>query len=435
MNRRDLILPLIDQALVSGSGFIFTVMVARHLPRDQFGAYSLAWMIVLFVGAIQSALILFPMMSIGPQKADSEKVDFYSELMAQQFVFAVICAAAVFAGAFLFGMYILSERMPTSLALALGVAGGICQMQEFLRRLLFTEGRPAAALTSDGLRYGGQVAMLALAFAFGLDSVDAVLWVSSASSTAALLAFPRYMTSIRFEPMKLLSQFQRNWHFSGWLVGSSLLSWFSTQSSVALTGLLLGPAAVGALRGCQNLAGAGGALLQALQNVIPLQAAQTYAVDGAKGLNRFLIRTGLLVSAVIGIFVVCLSAAPELWLHLAYGQKYAGFGYLLIWCSAIFFLSSFEMPPLNWIADSRKNTPRLCCLSGWRSGHAVHHVPPRDRVRPHRHCGCHDRDVGCTKHHYVGRPAHYYARNQIGQAQQVNYRNTFSWHSCKCLWR
>jgi O-antigen/teichoic acid export membrane protein len=357
VNRRDLILPLIDQALVSGSGFIFTVMVARHLPRDQFGAYALAWMIVLFVGAIQSALILFPMMSIGPQKADSERVGFYSELMAQQFVFAVICAAAVFAGAFLFGMYILSERMPTSLALALGVAGGICQMQEFLRRLLFTEGRPAAALTSDGLRYGGQVAMLALAFAFGLDSVDAVLWVSSASSTAALLAFPRYMTSIRFEPMKLLSQFQRNWHFSGWLVGSSLLSWFSTQSSVAVTGLLLGPAAVGALRGCQNLAGAGGALLQALQNVIPLQAAQTYAIDGAQALNRFLIRTGLLVSAVVGIFVVCLSAAPELWLHLAYGQKYAGFGYLLIWCSAIFFLSSLEMPLSIGLRTAERTRP------------------------------------------------------------------------------
>jgi O-antigen/teichoic acid export membrane protein len=361
MNRRALILPLIDQALVSASGFISTVMLARHLPIDQFGAYSLAWTIVLFVGGIQSALILFPMMSIGPRKADSERVEFYSELMAQQFAFAVICAAAMFTGAFLLGMYAVSERMPISFsfsrALALGVAGGICQMQEFLRRLLFTDGRPAAALVSDGLRYGGQVAMLALAFVFGLDSVDAVLWVSSLTSTAALLAFPRYVILIRFEPMKLLSQFQRNWSFSGWLVGSSLLSWLSTQSSVVLTGILLGPAEVGALRGCQNLVGAGGVLLQALQNVIPLQAAQNYANDGPKGLNRFLVRTGLLVSAVIGIFVVCLSAAPGLWLHLAYGQKYAGFGYLLIWCAVSFFVSSLEMPLSIGLRTAERTRP------------------------------------------------------------------------------
>ncbi len=344
MIKRHLFLPLVDQALVSGSAFVSTLLIARRVSIDEFGIFATAWMIVLFVAGIQSALILFPMMSLGPQKSGVEKDKFFSDLTSQQIVFAVFCAIIMAVCAFPLGLYILSEPVPISFALALGAVGGITQIQEFQRRLLFTEGKPVAALIGDGIRYGGQVALLALAFQFGLHSSADILWVLSASAAAAVVAFPGYMMRARLEPRNVLRQFQRNWHFSSWLLGSSLLTGVTNLVYVMLTGFLLGPAAVGASRAAAVIAGISGVFLQALQNVIPMHAARRYASDGAEGLASYLFRMGFAVTTLIGIFGLVLAAAPEFWLGLAYGPKYDGYSYVLVWTAAIYYVTAFEFP-------------------------------------------------------------------------------------------
>jgi O-antigen/teichoic acid export membrane protein len=339
-----LFLPLFDQVLVSGSAFLTTVLLARNLSLDQFGVYSLAWMVVLFVGGIQAALILFPMMSLGPQKSGRERDAFFSGLTAQQVAFAFVCAAVMVVGTSTLAQ-VFAGPLSLSFALSLGVAGGVCQMQEFQRRLLFTEGRPFAALISDCVRYGGQVAGLAAAFALGFYGVDAILWITAATALAAVLVFPGFLLGgLRLGPKYLLREFQSNWHFSSWLVGSSLLAWLSSQSSGMLTGVILGPAAVGALRAGSLLIGIAGVFMQALQNVIPLQAARSFARDGMDGLGSYLVRMGLFVTSGVGLLCLVFAVAPEFWLEVLYGPKFVGYGYILVWNAALYYMTSFEFP-------------------------------------------------------------------------------------------
>src|SRR5271154_5499504 len=81
---------LTDQAIVSGSNFLTTMILARGLSLAEFGKYSLLWMVILFGANIQMASIIAPMMSIGPiQKRISE-----SSYLGSIFSFQIAFVAA-----------------------------------------------------------------------------------------------------------------------------------------------------------------------------------------------------------------------------------------------------------------------------------------------------------------------------------------------------
>ena len=67
---------LMDQGMVSGANFLTTILIARHLGIEEFGRFTLAWLVVLFTTSLQMAVVVSPMMSIGP-KQDGEHAPAY----------------------------------------------------------------------------------------------------------------------------------------------------------------------------------------------------------------------------------------------------------------------------------------------------------------------------------------------------------------------
>ena len=57
-----------DQAIVSGAGFVTTVLLARQLGGEELGRFTLLWLVVLIANAVQFAMIIAPMMSIAPKQ-------------------------------------------------------------------------------------------------------------------------------------------------------------------------------------------------------------------------------------------------------------------------------------------------------------------------------------------------------------------------------
>src|SRR5271163_675420 len=79
---------LTDQAIVSGSNFITTMILARGLSLAEFGKYSLLWMFILFGVNIQMASIIAPMMSIGPIQRRMSEGSYLGSILSFQIVFA-----------------------------------------------------------------------------------------------------------------------------------------------------------------------------------------------------------------------------------------------------------------------------------------------------------------------------------------------------------
>ena len=64
---------LMDQAVVSGAGFITGVLLARFLGLSSYGVFAMSWLVVLFFGSIQQAFIIAPLQTLLPKKEKEEK--------------------------------------------------------------------------------------------------------------------------------------------------------------------------------------------------------------------------------------------------------------------------------------------------------------------------------------------------------------------------
>ena len=115
--------------MVSGVNFLTAILLARYLGIEEFGRFTLAWMVVLFIINIQYAMIIAPMMSTGPKQSAAERPAYHGAVVAQQIVVSVFFFFAVLSGVRLSGVFFpewRGEGFALSLAAAaVAESGGI----------------------------------------------------------------------------------------------------------------------------------------------------------------------------------------------------------------------------------------------------------------------------------------------------------------------
>ena len=331
---------LADQAMVSGVTFLTGILLARGLGIAEFGRFSLAWLVVLFVQSIQENAIIAPLMIIGPKQEVQQRPAYYGGVFLQQLVLALVSAMLTwaclgFAGA------VFGKGAIASLAVPVAAAVLLCQTQEFLRRYFFTGQRPAISFLSDAIRYLGQLTLFFWIFILSKTGIDTnqVLWITAgASAVSALVAFI-FVGRLQWARSSLWQTAVMNWRFSRWLVGSAIVQWLGGNLFTVAAGALLGVTAVGALKAAQSLIGVLNILFQGLENVVPVRAAQRYHTGGAADLFRYLAvvtRVGLAATAAVGLIF---AVDPTFWLRLIFGQQFVEYGYLLRWFAALYCLT------------------------------------------------------------------------------------------------
>lgn len=332
---------LADQAMVSGVNFATNILLARFLGLEEFGRFTLAWMVVLFVNSIQQAVIIQPMMSVGPMQTKEDEADYYGAVALQQVIFGGAVFALVWVGTAVAAMAF-PEWHLGGLALPLACAALAFQLQECMRRYFFTLGRGGMAFAVDALRYLGQLAVLFWLFRTVSMDTEGTLWVITGLAGAAVLAAIPVLGPITWRREVFRATAERHWRSSKWLIGSALMQWTTGNLFILVSGAMLGAWAVGALKAAQNLIGVSHILIRGLENVMPVRASMHFHKGGKKALIGYLWRVGLLSELVIGAIAVTAAVAPELWLSLVFGDEYREYGYLLQWYAvryALFFVT------------------------------------------------------------------------------------------------
>ena len=245
---------LADQAVISAVNFLTGILLARFLGVEGLGQFTLAWLAVLFVNALQHAIIIAPMMSIGPKQPAANLPAYYGAVIMQQIAFSmcgfVVLFAVIEGSPLLFPYWSLG-----GLGLPLASAAVAFQFQDFLRRYLFTRGKAAQAFVNDGVRYLGQLVVLTWLFwSFPEQRQGAsALWVIAGAAAAAAFLGLFSVERIAWSPRVLRATALRHWQFSRWLAGSAVMQWVTGNLFLLAAGALLGTAAVGALRAAQTL--------------------------------------------------------------------------------------------------------------------------------------------------------------------------------------
>jgi len=336
---------LADQLIVSGVNFFTGILLARYLGIEEFGRFALAWMVVLFVNSIQYAMIVSPMMSIGPKQPEAETPAYFGAVVAQQICFSGVVFLLLFASVRLISD-VFPEWRVEGLALPLAIAALAFQFQDFLRRYFFTRDRPSVAVASDAIRYMGQIAVLIWLFLTFGDTMDSakVLWVIALMAAAAAVCGAFFMERIEINADKIRLTITHQWRFSKWLTASALMQWTSGNLYIIAAGALFGASAVGALNSAKNLMGVTHILVLGLENIVPVRSARHFHEGGKKAMYDYLKRITILSGGTTAAVAAIAAIAPDFWLGLVFGDDYRGYGYLLRWWAVIYVLFVFGLP-------------------------------------------------------------------------------------------
>ena len=336
---------LADQMLVSGSNFVTSILLARVLGIAEFGRFTLAWMVILFVQSIQQAVINAPMMTIGPKQEPDERPAYFGSVFVQQIVFAVLSAALTYSGVLISSAFF-PDWGTAQLALPLTAAVFLSQIQDFLRRCFFTLERPAISFVCDFIRYLGQIGLLFWLF-FSMPELltsTMALWVMVGTSILAILAASLKLPSLSWSAHSWRAVLSRHWHFSKWLSASAVMQWTTGNLFVLVAGVMLGSVAVGALKAAQNILGIAHILFQGLENSSPLHASQSFTARGNRGLSKYLKKLSLTGGAITAVICLIAFLIPDFLLHSLYGDEYAQYGNVLRIYAALYFIIFFTLP-------------------------------------------------------------------------------------------
>jgi O-antigen/teichoic acid export membrane protein len=319
---------LADQSVVSATNFLTNVILARFMGLREFGVFALAWMSVLFVNGIQYALVISPMMSVGPKQEKDARPAYYGAVLFQELVLVSASFVLVFAGLRLVGNHIRHTDVGY-LALPLAVSAFAYQMQDFVRRYFFVTVQSRRALLDDILSYLTQLPILfVLHFAGRLNSVSA-LWAMAGTSLLGFIVGWFWIEPVSFHWPRIKSVSSQHWKIARWLTPSAILQWTSGNLFVLAAPVYYGATAAGVLKASQNLMGATHVWFQGLDNVVPAEAARRLHEGGVRRMLAYVRSVLFKWGGLTLAFALVMGAAPGFWLRLVYGPQMAQYGYVL----------------------------------------------------------------------------------------------------------
>lgn len=334
---------LADQVIVSGVNFFTGILIARVLGIEDFGRFTLIWMIVLFVSSIQMAIIISPMMSVAPKQSKIMLPFYFGAMVSQQLIFSVLSLISIALGIKL-SIYFYPEWNINTLLLPILVATLFFQVQDFIRRVFFVQGRRIAAFFNDVLSYLGQI-LLIIYFSFmGSLDIELVLWVVAVTSAVAVIVGIILFGEVCWSYTVFVSTFKRHWKSARWMTGSVLLQWLSGNLFIVAAASILGVAAVGALKVAQNIMAVTHVFFQALENIVPTQAGVYLHKSGKSEMLRYLLRVALWGGGVMLMLSLFVSVWPDILLVSIFGQDYQGYGYVLQFYAVIYLIAFFALP-------------------------------------------------------------------------------------------
>jgi O-antigen/teichoic acid export membrane protein len=319
---------LTDQAVVSATNFLTNVMLARFMGLREFGIFVLAWMSVLFVNGLQNALIVAPMMSIGPKQEEKDRPSYFGAVVFQEIVLVTFCFVLVFVAVKTSSSFFRHADLQ-DLALPLAVSAFAYQMQDFLRRYFFATRNSRRALADDALSYVAQLPILFLLHRTGHLNSATALWVMAGTSIFGLATGWFWMERLEFHWEWIKAVSRRHWRVSRWLTGSALLIWTSGNLFVLVAPVYYGAAAVGVLKASQNIMGVTHVWFQGLDNVVPVETARRLRDGGVHSMLAYIRSILVKWGGLTLLFAAIMAVAPGFWLRLIYGPEMVQYGYVL----------------------------------------------------------------------------------------------------------
>jgi len=296
-----LLAPIVDQAIISVTNFVATILLVSVTDLPVFG--ELSYLIVIsFMGQnLIASMIIWPMNILAVQ----HKQEFESFLFATlvlMLLFATAAALLFFAGS------LLTHSANTFETLMFCIAFISMCVQDCGRRQLYLRLFRWLTMAVTVARYAIPVVFLFAISRSGSRLTPTEYWQLIAGSSLLAILIQFFFCRPAGTSADMVGRTAREYIAHGsWLLGQNAIQLLSDNALLLISGWLLPMAEIGIWRSLQTVAGFLNPLLISLENIIPARAQKRYQEDGKKAGNIWL-RNAFLISG-IPIFLAALTIA------------------------------------------------------------------------------------------------------------------------------
>jgi O-antigen/teichoic acid export membrane protein len=325
-----------DQALVSGVNFLTIIVVARAVSPPEFGSFVLAFTVILSTLTLQAALITRAHNVLGTVRGGDAYADYSTTAAVAQLVYSAVCGCLCLLAA---GIAYVADLGVTSLLLALALALVAWQLQEFGRRVLYTERRLAAATANDVLSYGSSAAALVVLWQADALTVPRALLVLAGGFAIGLVLLGRQLR-VALSGNLHAPSLRESWRFGRWLGLAELGQWLSTQFFYYLAALVVSSVASGALKAGQTLLGPVAAFLAFFTSYLPIVFARELERSGTPA--RKVSWSLYAILPVVVLYGLAAGVFAKPLLEVVYGSEYAGYGNVVVLFAVYYVALTFS---------------------------------------------------------------------------------------------
>jgi O-antigen/teichoic acid export membrane protein len=324
-------LAILDQGLISGSNFMISILLARWLMPDQYGAYAVAFGIYMMLSLVYQSLVLEPMGVFGGSAFRSNLRGYLRSLLSIHVVLSIaICATLILSWA-------IAHRVSPGSAVA-GALGGIafaspCLMLFALaRRTFYVELSPAPAAAGafiystvvlSGLFFVYRRALLSPFTAFLLIGAGALV-----TGTVLMLALRSGLSGTGPAPA-VSEAWNRHWRYGRWALASCIAGWLPSYIYFPLLSSFTGMAQSGQLKALMNLTLPFEQTKGALVMLVLPYAARVMAQHGKAGARLLGVRLTIMSAVGAVLYWAIIIPLQKPIFHVLYSGRYMDVAYLL----------------------------------------------------------------------------------------------------------
>ena len=318
-------LALTDQAIVSVTNFLTTVLIARLCTGRELGIYALAWTIINLVKTAQERAISAPYL-VFVHRSETDAKSFLGSSLVHQMGFAMLSVVCIS----LLGCFFAWRGQPHGLALALSVlavGAPFILLREHIRAVNSAHFRFHISLLMDAsillLQLGG---ILFLAYYQRLSIATAFVMIGVSCFLPVAIWYRSARSDFRFSRKLIGTHWSNNWNYSRWLVfartlgiaGHFLLPWIIV--------LFMSESAAGKFASCVTLVGLSMMFVLGANNFFQARAVRDFHEGGLRKLYGSLTTALVVFVSVLSVISTIFFLKGDWLLSMVYGPDFASYG-------------------------------------------------------------------------------------------------------------
>lgn len=319
------VISIVNQAIVSGTNFLTTIILGHACLPAELGLYSIGFSLTVVLMGLPRALIWTPYTTFRPTLSDDDRRAYAGSALVHQLALCVLLGLLVSSAGLLAPMTGIAGL--SSMLLVLGPALALMCLREHIRRIYFSHLEASKAVLVDAtvaaLQLGG---IAALARWSSLSAVKAYCVIIAAYLPVVVAWFVVSRSTMAMSGNRIIDDMAKNWKYGRWIFATALIYAVDDALYPWALSWMHGTTAVGMLSAASGVIFLMNPLVLAFWNFFGPQSAHLFSSDGIGALYRLVIRSGAALAFTVALFTVAVGIWGGQLVVLLFGEKFHGQG-------------------------------------------------------------------------------------------------------------